>query len=143
MCSSWAMRVQHQTPKTYDPIWRCRAYLFFTVSKINALIVYRLLAKPPDCDPFFHSALEAEQLCAVTTRPACPCARGVGGADNVTGQAPPAFAVLYNWKPQQRGGKCPSCIHNGECSQPLWHKLPGVVYLKMASPGNGQQTQIS
>lgn len=54
--------------------------------------------QPPDCDPFFHNALEAERLCALSTRPAIPCAWAVGRAAawNVTG---PSSAFLHiNWK---------------------------------------------
>lgn len=85
-------------PKTLQPQRADSKLPFQAVYKINALIVYRILVQPPDCDPFFHNALEVEQLCALTTRPTVPCAWGVGraAARNVIG--PDSAFVHCNWK---------------------------------------------
>lgn len=45
------------------------------------MLVYRLAAQSPVSVPFFHNALEAERLRAVTNRPSIPCAGGVGSAE--------------------------------------------------------------
>ncbi len=81
---------QPRNPVTQKLRWRGRLFLFQRSRIQTLMFVYRLLAQSPHCVRFFHNALEVERLCASTTRPAIPCAGGVGWAEpaavwNVTG----------------------------------------------------------